>query len=156
LGREDYLNWANETFDITKIFEKPEVLKGLRVVELCTLILGPADAVFLAEMGAEVIKIELPGTGDTMRYVTPRGMFWKNAGLGFFSENRNKYHVTIDVRRPEGKDLFRKLIAKSDVFMENLTGKQGGSKGTVLLLPCSATGCDKERFPCHIQLSFAI
>ncbi|MDA8334155.1 MAG: CoA transferase [Peptococcaceae bacterium] len=121
MSKEDYLAWANEAFDIRRIFDKPEALKGLRVVELCTLILGPAHAVFLAEMGAEVIKVELPGTGDTMRYVSPRGMFWQNQSLGFFSENRNKYHVTIDVRKAEGKELFKKLIARADVFIENLT-----------------------------------
>ena len=64
------------------LFDQPEPLRGVRVVELGTLVLGPAAASFLAEMGAEVIKVELPPSGDTMRYITP-GEFWKDGSLGF-------------------------------------------------------------------------
>ncbi|MBI2469159.1 MAG: CoA transferase, partial [Candidatus Rokubacteria bacterium] len=79
----EYFRWTAELFDRKRIFDKPEALKGVRVLELTTLILGPATADFLGEFGAEVIKVELPPAGDTMRYVTPRGTFWKNASLGF-------------------------------------------------------------------------
>jgi len=120
MAGDTYDRWAEQAFDPARLFEKPEALKGVRVIELCTLILGPSTACFLAELGAEVIKVELPPGGDTMRYVTPEGFFWQNAGLGFLPENHNKLHVAIDVHKPEGVDLFRQLVARSDVVVENL------------------------------------
>ncbi len=120
MGRDDYFRWADRIFDRSKVFDKPEALKGIRVVELCTLILGPATPDFLGEFGAEVIKVELPGPGDTMRYVSPNGWFWRNLCFGFATQNHNKYHVAIDVHHTEGKDLFRKLAQKADVVVENV------------------------------------
>lgn len=115
-----YFQWAARTFDLRNVFDKPEALEGIRVIELCTLILGPATADFLGEFGAEVIKVELPGTGDTMRYVPPNGWYWRNLCFGFIPQNHGKYHVAIDVHHPEGKELFRRLAAKADVVVENL------------------------------------
>lgn len=117
---EDYLKWANQEFDVTKVFAKPEALRGIRVLELCTLILGPAAADYLGEYGAEVIKVELPGAGDTMRSVTPYGTFWKNASLGQMPQNHNKYHIALDVRTSAGADLFRRLAQRSDIVIENV------------------------------------
>ncbi len=119
MADEEYFRWTAELFDREKIFDKPEALKGVRILELTTLILGPTTADFLGEFGAEVIKVELPPAGDTMRYVTPRGMFWKNASLGFFPENHSKYHVGIDLHKEEGKGLFTRLAARADVLVEN-------------------------------------
>lgn len=116
---DPYFQWTDELFDRRKIFDKPEALKGIRVLELTTLILGPSTADFLGEFGAEVVKVELPPVGDTMRYVSPRGTFWKNASLGFFPENHSKYHVGIDLHKDEGKTLFRQLAGRADVMVEN-------------------------------------
>ncbi len=66
-----------------------------------------------------MVKVELPPGGDTMRYVTPEATFWQNASLGFFPENHSKYHIGIDLHTPEGKELFKRLAAKSDVLVEN-------------------------------------
>lgn len=120
MKRESYFKWANEAFDLNNVFNKPEAIKGVRILEVATLILGPGTPDYLGEFGAEVIKVELPPSGDTMRYVPPQGIFWKNACPGFFPQNRNKYHVGIDLHKPEGKELFKKLAAKSDVVVENL------------------------------------
>ncbi len=120
MSDDSYFQWTAEAFDPTKIFEKPEALQGVRVVELCTLILGPCTADYLGEFGAEVIKVELPPTGDTMRYVPPDGYYWENLCLGFLAENHNKYHVGIDLHQEEGKELFRRLVQRADVFVENL------------------------------------
>ena len=120
MARDDYFRWAERTFDRSRVFDKPEALRGIRVVELCTLILGPATSDFLGEFGAEVIKVELPGPGDTMRYVAPNAWYWRNLCLGFATQNHNKYHVAIDVHHTEGKDLFQKLVQKSDVVVENV------------------------------------
>jgi crotonobetainyl-CoA:carnitine CoA-transferase CaiB-like acyl-CoA transferase len=120
MSREDYLAWTNQEFDKSKIFAKPEALRGIRILELCTLILGPAVPDYLGEFGAEVIKVELPGAGDTMRSVTPYGTFWKNASLGQMPQNHNKYHLALDVRTSVGAEVFRRLAQKCDVVVENL------------------------------------
>jgi crotonobetainyl-CoA:carnitine CoA-transferase CaiB-like acyl-CoA transferase len=116
----NYFKWADRTFELREVFDKPEALKGIRVIELCTLVLGPATTDFLGEFGAEVIKVELPGAGDTMRYVPPNGWFWRNLCFGFIPQNHGKYHVSIDVHHDEGKELFRRLAAKADVVVENV------------------------------------
>ncbi|RMG60885.1 MAG: CoA transferase [Deltaproteobacteria bacterium] len=113
------LRWLEEVFSGSPS-EKPEILKGVRVVEMATRIFGPYTGDLLAQLGAEVIKIEMPGAGDLMRYVTPEGYFWKNASVGFFPQNRNKYHVGLDLHYEEGKEIFRELVRRSDVVLENL------------------------------------
>jgi len=120
MSREDYLAWTNQEFDASKIFSKPEALKGIRVLELATLILGPATPDYLGEYGAEVIKVELPGAGDTMRSVTPYGKFWKNQSLGQLPQNHNKFHLALDVRTSVGAEIFRRLAQRCDVVVENL------------------------------------
>jgi len=112
--------FAENAFSLPGISAKPEVLKGIRVIELATRIFGPVTSDYLGEFGAEVIKVELPLRGDLMRYVAPEGFFWKEVSPAFLSLNRNKLHVAIDVRLPEGKDLFIRLAEKADVVVENL------------------------------------
>ncbi len=116
---QSYFDWSDEEFAVAKIFGKPEALKGVRALELCTRVFGPVTADLLADFGAEVIKIELPGVGDLMRYVAPRGFYWQNISPAFTHMNHNKYHVAIDIRTPEGGELLRALVAKSDVLIEN-------------------------------------
>ena len=70
-----------ERFDKEKLFDKPEPLKGVRVLEVCSVVLGPATCDYLAEFGAEVIKFE-GRKGDQMRYVTPYAYFWKGMSPG--------------------------------------------------------------------------
>lgn len=92
-------------------------LGGLRVLDLATFVAGPFCAAQLGEFGAEVIKIELPGTGDPLRrFGTPT-----TAGdtLCWLSEARNKKSVCLDLRTPEGAELLRQLVAKSDIVIEN-------------------------------------
>ena len=117
---ESYFDYTDQLFDRARVFAKPEALEGLRVVEVATLIMGPSNANYLAEFGAEVIKVELPGVGDTMRYVITDGRPWRNANPAFFPQNRSKYHVGLDIRTPEGQELLRALAAKSDFLVENL------------------------------------
>jgi crotonobetainyl-CoA:carnitine CoA-transferase CaiB-like acyl-CoA transferase len=115
----DYFAWADETFRLDRAFAKPEPLRGVRVLELAMLYLGPVTAAFLAEFGAEVLKVELPGAGDPIRSITPQARYWKNAALAWLNEARNKHHLAIDVRKPEGAALFKALAVKSDVVLEN-------------------------------------
>ncbi|MBI3989607.1 MAG: CoA transferase, partial [candidate division NC10 bacterium] len=114
-----YFDWADRLFDPSKLFQKPEALRGIRVLDLSLIIFGPATADFLGEWGAEVIKVEIPGMGDVMRIVAPEGAYWKNVSPAFFAQNHNKYHVGIDLHKPEGQELIRKLAAKSDILVEN-------------------------------------
>ncbi len=119
MAEESYFDWTARLFDRARLFEKPEALRGIRILDLSIIIFGPATADYLGEMGAEVIRIEMPGSGDVMRIVAPQGAYWKNVSPAFFAQNHSKYHVAIDVRRPEGQDLIKGLAAKSDVLVEN-------------------------------------
>lgn len=112
--------FVETAFALSSLSSKPEALSGVRVLELATRIFGPATADYLGEFGAQVIKVELPGRGDLMRYVAPEGYFWQDVSPAFLSLNRNKFHVGIDVRVPEGRDLFLRLAERSDVVVENL------------------------------------
>ncbi len=116
---ESYFDWTARLFDRARIFQKPEALRGIRVLDMSLIIFGPATADYLGELGAEVIRVEMPRTGDVMRIVAPQGFYWKNVSPAFFAQNHSKYHVAIDVHRPEGQDLIKQLVAKSDVLIEN-------------------------------------
>ncbi len=119
---EPYLDWTARLFDRARIFQKPEALRGIRVLDMSIIIFGPATADYLGELGAEVIRVEMPRSGDVMRIVAPQGFYWKNVSPAFFAQNHSKYHVAIDVHRPEGQDLIKRLVAKSDVLIENFRG----------------------------------
>ena len=95
----------------------PGPLAGLTVIEAGALIAGPFCGQQLGDLGADVIKIEAPGQGDPMRSwgrVLPQGqsLWWSVVG-------RNKRSVTVDLRRAAGQDLFRRLVARADVLVEN-------------------------------------
>ncbi len=92
-------------------------LAGLRVVDVATIIAAPYCATLLGEFGADVLKVEHPVGGDGLRrFGTPSE---RGDTLTWLSEARNKRSVTLDLRRPEGADVFRQLIAKTDVLCEN-------------------------------------
>ncbi len=93
-------------------------LAGLRVLELGTYIAGPFCGTLLAEFGAEVIKLELPGVGDPCRrYGSPSSA--PDASYMFLSEARNKKSITLDLRTAEGADIARRLARQVDVVVEN-------------------------------------
>ena len=91
-------------------------LQGIRVVDLSRILSGPFCSMFLADMGAEVIKIEDVEDGDPVRH---QGILRDGFGLYFASFNRNKRSVTLDLRSAEGKAVLRKLIATADVVLDN-------------------------------------
>lgn len=92
------------------------ILEGIRVIDLTRYIAGPYCGQLLADMGAEVIKIEKPGEGEITRTAGP----WKDGISLFFQPyNRNKKSVTADMRTPEGLAIAKRLIEKSDVLIEN-------------------------------------
>ncbi len=98
------------------INERPRPLDGFRVLELGQLLAGPFATSMLGYYGAEVIKVEPPGTGDPIR--TWRVMK-DGVSLWWHSLGRNKKCVTVNMRTPEGRELVRQLAAKSDILVEN-------------------------------------
>jgi crotonobetainyl-CoA:carnitine CoA-transferase CaiB-like acyl-CoA transferase len=94
-----------------------QALDGLRVLDVATFLAGPFAATQLGEFGAEVIKVELPRVGDaTRRFGT---MTDCGDTLPWLSEARNKKCVTLDLRKPDGAALLKRLVAVSDVLIEN-------------------------------------
>lgn len=91
-------------------------LSGIRVVEFGTLIAAPFAARLLAEFGAEVIKIEQPGSGDPLR--TWRKLH-RGTSLWWYLQSRNKKSIAIDLKSPEGRDVALRLAAQADIVIEN-------------------------------------
>merc|ERR1719428_1240648 len=99
-------------------------LAGLRIVDLSRILAGPSATQMLADMGAEVIKVEQPKSGDdTRRYAPPflpmSDEEDSDVAAYFSSCNRNKYSVAIDFTKPEGQEVVRHLLEESDVLIEN-------------------------------------
>ena len=109
--------------------EMPGALSHIRVLDLSRVLAGPWAGQLLADLGAEVIKVERPGAGDDTRGWGPpylkdqQGQATSEAAY-FLCANRNKQSVTIDFTRPEGQGLVRELAKKSDILIENF--KVGG------------------------------
>jgi crotonobetainyl-CoA:carnitine CoA-transferase CaiB-like acyl-CoA transferase len=91
-------------------------LEGLKILDIATVIAGPLSATLLADMGADVLKVEMPEKGDHIRYLPPH-----KEGIPLWSKvvNRNKKGVTLDLRQSEGVALFERLVASQDVLIEN-------------------------------------
>ncbi|HVM98217.1 MAG TPA: CoA transferase [Candidatus Acidoferrales bacterium] len=94
----------------------PRALDDVRIVDLTRVVAGPYATMLLADMGAEIIKIELPGRGDDGRYGYPT---IEGVPLAYLALNRNKKGITLDIRKPKGADLLRRLVADADVLIEN-------------------------------------
>lgn len=92
-------------------------LKDIRILDLTRMVAGPFCTMALGDLGAEVIKIEEPRTGDDTRQWGPP--FINGESAYFISVNRNKKSVTLDLRKEEGQELIRKLVAHCDVLVEN-------------------------------------
>jgi crotonobetainyl-CoA:carnitine CoA-transferase CaiB-like acyl-CoA transferase len=95
-------------------------LQGVRVVDFTHFIAGPFATMILADMGAEVIKVEAPGRGDDFRQYPPMEPAF-GGGAPFLWCNRNKRSIALDLKSPDGLGLARQLIAKADVVIENFS-----------------------------------
>nr|WP_267874607.1 MULTISPECIES: CoA transferase [unclassified Massilia] len=91
-------------------------MRGVRVIEMGQLIAGPFAGKTLGEFGADVIKIEAPGSGDPLRNWR---MIKEGTSVWWQVQSRNKRSIALDLRSPEGQDIARKLIAEADVLIEN-------------------------------------
>ncbi|WP_203076622.1 CaiB/BaiF CoA transferase family protein [Falsiroseomonas ponticola] len=99
-------------------------LPRLRVLDMTRVFAGPWCAQILGDFGADVVKVEQPGTGDDVRRMGFRSADGGGETSSFQAVNRNKRAIAIDIGRPEGQATLRALVAKSDVFIENF--KAGG------------------------------
>ena len=96
--------------------QRPEPLLDIRVLDLSRVLAGPFCSMLLADMGAEVIKLEIPGRGDDSREFPP---FKDDESLYYVNLNRGKKSITLNLKSNEGKQIFNKLVKKSDVLLEN-------------------------------------
>lgn len=96
--------------------ENKLALSNIRVLDLTRVLAGPYCTMYLADLGAEVIKIEIPGTGDDTRSMGP---FKNGESLYYCNVNRNKKGVTLNLKKPEGKALFLEMVKHADVVVEN-------------------------------------
>ncbi|MFO8164546.1 MAG: CaiB/BaiF CoA-transferase family protein [Desulfatiglandales bacterium] len=95
----------------------PGPLDGIRVLDLSRIVVGPYCTMVLGDMGADVIKVELPGIGDETRMWGPP--FAGKESAYFISLNRNKRSMTLDMKKERGKEILKSLISQSDVLVEN-------------------------------------
>jgi len=132
-------------------------LAGLRVVELARILAGPWAGQILADLGADVIKVERKGTGDDTRVWGPpfvQGKDGKHIGSAYFhSANRGKRSIEADFEHPDGQQIVRKLVKRADILIENF--KVGGlakfgldyeslKKENPRLIYCSVTGFGQD------------
>src|SRR3972149_8897357 len=98
----------------------PGALEGVKILELGSYFTGPFAAMLCADLGASVIKIETPGQGDPFRG-------WQDVGYSptFCAMNRNKRSLTLNVQRPEGREIFLRLAGDADVIIAKLEAGGG-------------------------------
>lgn len=99
------------------------MLNGIKVIDLTTVIFGPYATQMLADMGAEVIKVETPETGDVSRYLGSGKDGDATMGSIHLTVNRGKQSIALDLKKPEDADMLRALIADADIFIHNIRAK---------------------------------
>ncbi len=110
--------WIHELDDPSKARTKPEALDHITVLDCShASIAGSFATSVLGELGAEVIRVEAIG-GDPARTYSPWGYMHMETGLGYLNEGRNKFHITLNLEKPEGREILRKLAKRSDVLVE--------------------------------------
>lgn len=92
------------------------LLDGVTILDLTRVLAGPYCGMLLADMGARVIKVEVPGTGDDTRGMGP---FIGEHSAYYINFNRSKYGITLNLKKPEGKAMFLEMVKKADVVIEN-------------------------------------
>jgi len=124
----------------------PPPLQGITVLDLTRVLSGPYCTMLLGDMGARVIKIEQPGKGDDTRSWGPP--FVEGESAYFLSINRNKESVTLDFKRPDGRAVLDRLLARSDVVVENF---RPGTLGKLKLDYASLAGLHPRLVYCSIS-----
>ncbi|MBM4330608.1 MAG: CoA transferase [Deltaproteobacteria bacterium] len=134
-------------------------LSNIKVIDLTRFVAGPFCTLQLADMGAQVIKIESPGRGDETRY---QGAIINGESWYFIGMNRNKKSLTLDLKSPEGKEIFLRLVRTSDVVVENFRpgvmhnlglGYQFLREINPAIIYCGISGFGKDG-PYHLRPAF--
>ena len=102
------------------------ILSGIRVLDLSTIVAGPATSMILADLGADVIKVERPVTGEDGRAMGPHRGEW---GAYFTALNRGKRSIALDIRQPAGREAVLRIASTCDVFLENFRGGKAAQFG---------------------------
>jgi len=103
-----------------------QTLAGIRVLDLSTIVAGPAASMVLADLGADVIKVEPPARGEDGRAMGPHRGSW---GAYFTALNRGKRSIAIDIRQSQGRETVLRLAESCDVFLENFRGGKAADLG---------------------------
>jgi formyl-CoA transferase len=131
-------------------------LEGIRVIDLSRIVVGPYCTMVLGDMGADVIKIEMPGIGDETRMWGPP--FAGDESAYYISLNKNKRSLSLNFKKEKGKDILERLIAQSDVLVENYRlgtleklglGYESVKEINARLIYCSITGYGPTGPMCH-------
>lgn len=128
-----------------------KALSGLRMLDLTHMMAGPYASMMLADLGMDVIKIEIPGRGDMMRHLLPPDSPYSFKGMGayFLTLSRNKKSMTLDLKSDAGREVFYELVGHADVVMDNFSAGVTGrlkvgyehlSAINPRIITCSVTG----------------
>ncbi|NP_001229612.1 uncharacterized protein LOC585781 [Strongylocentrotus purpuratus] len=115
--RGNFTSWLARRQKLRCLSSVSSPLAGIRVVDLTRVLAGPFCSMLLGDLGAEVIKIERPGVGDETRHWGPP--FINGESCYFLSVNRNKKSLAVNLKHPKGIEVVKKLVASSDVLLEN-------------------------------------
>jgi crotonobetainyl-CoA:carnitine CoA-transferase CaiB-like acyl-CoA transferase len=119
-GAQIWREWVGSSSGLSHDAAMSGALSHLRVLDLSRVLAGPWASQALADLGAEVIKVERPGTGDDTRGWGPPWVHEESGESAYFaSTNRGKKSITVDLSHPDGQEIVRKLSARSDVLLEN-------------------------------------
>lgn len=118
---KNWFAWVREKSEPREAHSKLEALSDIRVLDLSyKSFAGCYCSSLLAEFGAEVVRIE-PPEGDFIRTCTPLGILYKGEGLNYLSEGRNKFHITLNLSDPEGREILKSLVSQVDVLIETFS-----------------------------------
>jgi crotonobetainyl-CoA:carnitine CoA-transferase CaiB-like acyl-CoA transferase len=118
MAQQSLSDWTRERDDPRIANTKLEALDDISILDLSyNSFAGSYCTSLLSEFGAEVVKIE-PSEGDFFRKCTPYGLMHKGEGLNYLSEGRNKFHITLNLEKPEARAILKSLAAKVDVLIE--------------------------------------
>ncbi len=102
------------------------ILEGIRVLDLSSIVAGPTASMILSDLGADIIKVERTGGGEDGRAMGPHRGEW---GAYFVALNRGKRSITLDLAKPEGREVVLRLASGCDVFLENFRGGKAAALG---------------------------
>ena len=105
---------------------RPGILRGMRVLDLSTIVAGPATSMILADLGADILKVERIGSGEDGRAMGPHRGPW---GAYFTQLNRGKRSICVDISKPAGRETILRVAATCDVFLENFRGGKAAALG---------------------------